>query len=73
MTFSYFRGQCLHLKCIIGVKGHKVHFMHDQVPKANGLTVSQPVTTWDAGNTESKEASHFIIIDWHKLGSRLRP
>ena len=27
---------------------------------ANGLTVSQPVTAWEAGNAESKAAPHFI-------------
>ena len=40
---------------------------------ANRLTVPQPVTAWEAGNTESKEASYFIFMDWHKLGSRLHP
>ena len=27
---------------------------------ANGLTVSQPVTAWEAGNAESMAAPHFI-------------
>ena len=40
---------------------------------ANRLTVSQPVTAWEAGNTESKEASCFISWTGTNLGAVFVP